>query len=48
MELQRSRHALMSSYVHGYYIKRHMEREMFEELQVGCGCHGNTILYVML
>ena len=35
VELQRSRHALMSSYIHAYYIKRHMEREMFEELQVG-------------
>ena len=35
LELQRSRHALMSSYVHAYYIKRHMEREEFEKLQVG-------------
>ena len=35
IELQRSRHALMSSYAYGYYIKRHMERELFEELQVG-------------
>ena len=35
IELQRSRHALMSSYVFGYYIKRHMEREEFEKLQVG-------------
>ena len=35
VELRRSRHALMSSYICAYYIKRHMERELFEELQVG-------------
>ena len=34
LELRRSRHALMSSYAYGYYIERHMERELFEELQV--------------
>ena len=47
LELRRSRHALMSSYIHGYYIKRHMEREMFEELQVG-SCHGNIIMCIIL
>jgi len=34
LELRRSRHALMSSYAYGYFIERHMERELFEELQV--------------
>ena len=37
----------MSSYIHGFYIKRHMEREMFEELQVG-SLHDYIMLYIMV
>ena len=37
----------MSSYIHGFFIKRHMERELFEELQVG-SWHDNSMLYIVV